>query len=374
MRFLLFFAAGAVWLFGPEGLEPPAALALRESDLSKAYKLLESGNGHYRIGSFQGLGGIKLQSLKFGSGRGRKGSLIFVSGWGESLLKYIELFYDLSLMGWSPIYTYDHRGQGFSGRILPGSEMEPETGHVEDYSRYKGDLEAFVRLVSSDPDFQSEKAFLIAHSMGGIIAADYLQSHSGQGVFQAAALSSPMFWILSHQPPLVESALLGMIKLYCLLGGCLKPVFDADPGRSRKDQRTGSHARYSFSERAERKLPQARLSRPSFHWVLESFKAGRRVLKQQEAEPVRLPMLILQAESEYLVSNPHQSQFCQKIPECCHIEKIPGRHEHFMERDKYRDQAIQKTLKFFSESGARRRRCFAAERGEAPPQKKPMER
>ena len=68
-----------------------------------------------------------------------------------------------------------------------------------------------------------------------------------------------------------------------------------------------------------------RLSRPSFHWVLESFKAGRRVLKQQEAEPVRLPMLILQAESEYLVSNPHQSQFCQKIPECCHIEKIPGR-------------------------------------------------
>ena len=34
----------------------------------------------------------------------------------------------------------------------------------------------------------------------------------------------------------------------------------------------------------------------------------------------------------------------------------------------------KKTLKFFSESGARRRRCFAAERGEAPPQKKPMER
>lgn len=379
MRFPLFFAAWAIGLFGAAGLAPPAALALEESDISKAYELLEDGGGYYRIESFQGQGGDSLQSLKFGSGKGPKGSLAFISGWGENLLKYLELFYDLNLMGWSPIYTYDHRGQGFSGRILPSSKMDTEVGYVEDYGRYKGDLEAFVRFISSDPDFQSEKAFLIAHSMGGLIVADYLQSHPDQEVFQAAALSSPMFWILSRQPPLVESALLGMIKLYCLLGGCLKPVFDVDPGRSRKDQRTGSQARFSFSGMAERKLPQARLRRPSFHWVLESFKAGRRILERQELEPARFPIMILQAESEYLVSNPHQNQFCRQTPECCHIEKIPGRHEHFMETDKHRDQAIQKTLDFFSESGSRRRRCLAAERGgEASlpkaPQKKPIER
>ena len=37
------------------------------------------------------------------------------------------------------------------------------------------------------------------------------------------------------------------------------------------------------------------------------------------------------------------------IPDFCRIQKIPGKHEHFMEIDDIRDQAIEETLNFFIE-------------------------
>ena len=338
-------------------LSGAAAFALKESDISEVYKLLER-KSLYQTGEFQGEKGLTLRYLKFGERKGEKGSIVFVNGRGENLFKYIELFYDLSLQGWSPIYTYDHRGQGFSGIALPDSEIK--AGYVEDYSHYRKDLEAFARLVSADPNFRRDKGFLIAHSMGGAIAADYLQNNPNQKLFQAAAMSSPMFQILSHQPLFVEHILLMAIKLYCWAGGCLKPVFDVDPKRSRREQKTNSLSRYKFIVHLEEKFPETRPSRPSFHWVLESFKAADQLLEEQRLKQIRAPILILQAAEEYLISNPRQEQFCQKISACCEIQKIPGRHEHFMEKDEYRGMALRKTLKFFSEYKTRRRSCKGA--------------
>ena len=361
---------------------PPPAFSLRESDIKEVYDLLsrrapapaerregKSGRksaGLYYIGKIPGRHGLNLRYLKFGKRRGENGSIAFINGRGENLLKYLELFYDLSLQGWSPIYTYDHRGQGFSDRVLPPSVLERDIGYVENYKGYRADMAAFARLVSSDPDFHREKGFLIAHSMGGVIAADYLGLNSDQKIFQAAALSSPMFRILSHQPPFMERALLAMIKIYCRFGGCLEPVFEVDLKRSKQEQRTGSLARFGFSEAIERQFPEARLGRPSFHWVLESFRATEALMEERRAGPA--PLLILQAEREYLVSNPHQDQFCQSLPAgCCKIQKIPGRHEHFMETDEYRDMAIKETLRFFSEYKSHRAAC-ESEGQRQPPQ------
>ena len=111
------------------------AVAVPESKLHIVYQLLNEKE-LFSIDSFTGQDNLSLKYLKFGEKKGDKGSLIFVNGLGENIVMYLELFYDLHLQGWSPIYTYDHRGQGLSDRILP----DPHVGYVEDWSFYKEDL------------------------------------------------------------------------------------------------------------------------------------------------------------------------------------------------------------------------------------------
>ena len=88
------------------------AVAVPETKLSVVYQLLNEKE-LFSIHSFTGQNNLPLKYLKFGEKKGSKGSLIFVNGMGENIVMYLELFYDLHLQGWSPIYTYDHRGRGF---------------------------------------------------------------------------------------------------------------------------------------------------------------------------------------------------------------------------------------------------------------------
>ena len=89
---------------------------------------------------------------------------------------------------------------------------------------------------------------------------------------------------------------------------------------------------------------------PTYDWIIKMFKATRKLREKGRIEKIKTPLLILQSEKEKLVSNSHQDQFCKIIPDVCRIQTLPGRHEHFMEIDNIRDQAIQETLNFFSET------------------------
>ncbi len=317
-------------------------LSLKESEISKVYDLLGQTE-LYQKGEFKGEKNVSLHYLKFGNKKGEKGSIVFVNGWGENVFKYIELFYDLYLQGWSPIYTYDHRGQGFSDRLLP----HPKASHVETFSHYREDFETFVHLVFSDPKFNQENSFLIAHSMGGAVVIDYLQNHPNQTHFKAVTLSSPLFRVQSRINPFFERGVLGLMKFYCWFA-CAHPVPDVKPVYSKR-KRAGSQARYNFSLFIEKeKFPYISLNRPTYHWIVESFSAFTRIMEEQRVKLIKTPILILQGEKENLVSNNSQDQFCNLIPNFCGIKKIPGHHEHFSEVDEYREQAIQEIVNFFS--------------------------
>ena len=57
-----------------------------------------------------------------------------------------------------------------------------------------------------------------------------------------------------------------------------------------------------------------------------------------------------QGEKNFLVSNRHQDKFYKKTAKRCHLKKLNSKHEIFIERDKIRNQSIEETLKFFSQS------------------------
>ena len=151
--------------------------------------------------------------------------IVISNGRTESFIKYKEVVYDLWHAGYS-VYVFDHRGQGFSGRILQpaseGSSSEAkralrEIGHVERFNDYVDDLKTFVdRVVKPD---SNRNLALLTHSMGGAIASLYLQKHSGD--FAAAVLMSPMHepnisplprrqcWMFKIRPVSLEAPVLG---------------------------------------------------------------------------------------------------------------------------------------------------------------------
>ena len=352
---------------------PLLTAALEESDLSTVYDLLKEGD-FYTVGDFQGARQITLRYAKFGKGRGKNGSLVFVNGKAENLFKYIELFYDFYLQGWSPIYTYDHRNQGFSHRIPPYSIPislspadktrsssqplpDPTPTDVENYSLYREDMAAFMHIVLNDSEMDRSNLFLIARSMGGAIALDYLQTDLKKSPFKSIALSVPMIRVKSNLFPFLENITLAALTGYCSHLSCIGKI---PSFRNRFTMRalTHSEARYAFSEYvAKERFPQIASQGTSFRWVVESFKITDQIMEESRVRQMATPVIVLQSEKEYFVSNEYHHFFCDMIPDCCHINKISGKHELFLEKDKPRNEAIEALMSFFLNSEKYQKEC-----------------
>lgn len=325
------------------------SVALEETNISLVYDLLNN-QSFYQTASFQGEKGMTLHYAKFGKGRGEKGSLVFVSGRAENLFKYIELFYDLHLKGWSPIYTYDHRGQGFSDHFFPNST----SGHVEDYIHYRRDLKTFLNILKKDPEVDTKNLFLIAHSMGGTIVIDYLQSYDNP-IFKACVFSSPMFHIKLSRSSLFFHSQKYLSLLYCTLFSC-KQEFSKK--NNEKNVLTDSKIRGDFFTYLQtEKFPQTEIRLPSHRWIIESIKIFHRLMREERIKKIKSPILILQGEKDFVVSNNYQNKFCEKTAQCCQLKKLAGKHDLFLEKDKIRNQAIAEILKFFSQNAKNQKIC-----------------
>lgn len=321
---------------------PFAVPSVPESRLSLIYELLDKQD-FYAWGAFSGEGKLNIRYAKFGSTAGQNGSLLFVNGKGENLFKYIELFYDLHRLGWSPIYSYDHRGQGFSDRVFPEGSKKV----MEDYTAYRKDLETFVQIVLRDRSVSGTKLFMIAHSMGGTIALDYLRTHTENQPFKAVVLSSPMIGLQSHLWGFMEDAFLAMLTGYCSLSACTGKMPSLRSERT-YGTFTNSKARYMFSEHIVReRFLQARSSGTSLRWLVNSFKASRQLMETAQRDDIRVPFMILQSEEELFVQNKNQDRFCSLFKRCCHLRRVPGKHEIFMEKDEIRGRAVFETASFF---------------------------
>ena len=347
---LVFFLAGMALFSGGAAAAESAPFKEKERVAEAAetacHPLLSEGEGDfYQTGNFRGEGGLRLRYARFGRKKGEKGSLVFINGRAENLFKYIELFHDLHAKGWSPVYTYDHRGQGFSDRLHPN----PKTGHVEDYGHYRKDLGRFVNLVLQDPLTDKESLFAAAHSMGGAVLIDYLQNlpPEEEAPFKAIALSSPMFRIRTN---FLTEALVRPVSAYCSVFPCSASFF----GKKSADRSllTDSLSRIKFLDCLQReKFPEIALGAPSWRWIAESFKMSKKIMAGERIKKLKAPILILQSEKERLVSNAHHNQFCLELPAGrCHIVRLSGLHEHFFETDEVRSKAIEAALRFFSES------------------------
>ena len=316
-----------------------SAIAVKESDRVFVYELLDESEAFYEIGNFVGEKGKILKYGKFGKKVGSKGSLVFVSGRAENLFKYIETFYDLNLLGYSPIYTYDHRGQGFSERLI----KNPNLGYVESYDNYVEDLNTFVdTIVLQDSEVDQNHLFLLAHSMGSTISILYLEEYSNKKIFKSAVLSSPLISIETGFPFFIERILLFAYRLICFFNCSLETW---NPNKDKLI--TDSQDRSEFILFIDKKYPKSLISEPTYKWVIETFKATDFLIKKDRVKKINTPVLLIQAAKDIIVSNEDQVKFCDTMPSLCRLIQVNGNHELFSSTDKVRDKVIHETVNFF---------------------------
>jgi len=286
-------------------------------------------------GSMQTADGLTLQygSLKVPAD---KGALLILPGRTEAMIKYAELVYNLRTAGFS-IYLLDHRGQGFSERMLP----DPRRGHVENFADYVSDLKLFVDTVVKKG--KHNRLFILSHSMGGTISVLYAAMNPGD--VDGLVLCAPMLGIrtLPLSKPFTEFLVRGMaigLGDSLVIGG---NHFDS----TRKfagNRVTGSRERFMMNRALIAANPEIKLGAPTYRWLWEAMKAGRQAV--QQADRIKSPVLLLQAGRDGYVCPAAQADFCQNTPDC-RLHVVEGaRHEILMETDSIRDWALAMILDF----------------------------
>lgn len=299
-------------------------------------------------GQFTGVDGLRL-SFASVVVPNERAAVVIVSGRTENLLKYQEVVADLVRQNYS-VYLYDHRGQGFSERLL---KSEPEKGHVRHFDDYVDDLQTFIlQEVKRTPH---QRLFLLAHSMGGGIATRHLQRYPG--IFSAAALSSPM-----HQP---NAKIVFSADSSCEFfrftawwrseawAGVLPRPYSHTTYDSQSNEYTHSPDRWAKVLEIENEHREVRLGGVTRGWAAESCTASESILA--DAAKVSAPVLVLQAGEDTAVMPQAQDTFCATL------ERRPGarcetgkpvriagaRHELLIESDEYRVRAMTEILDFF---------------------------
>ncbi len=340
---LLFSPAATFCLSNAYNLTMEDELSLTETQ-GAINRYWENG----KQGSFIGTDGIRIR-YRHMIGEGEKGDIVIVNGWGETYLKYRETAYDLYRHGYS-VYVYDHRGQGLSGRMLDN----PQIGHVRDFNNYIEDLRTFYRQVVAQ--HEEGNLYLLAHSMGGAIATLYLERYPDD--FHAAALCSPMMEINTG---VVSTA------VSCKVAEWLRELRqriewqpDFVPFTGPYDKRpfsenrlTHSRIRYELFTSIYEERPGVQVGGPSYAWVNESCRAGRQA--RQEAGRINIPILVLQAGEDRLVTAEGQRIFCDNLAaggrsQCFGGGPYPvndGYHELLMEKDEYRIPTLTAIMNFF---------------------------
>ena len=319
------------------------AFAISDNDRDEFYKdsrekiipLFDSRSTQF----FEGVEGKKIAYMTFPANN-EKGAIIFVNGRCEPMKKYREIIYDLAVQGYS-LYVLDHRGQGYSDRVI---DDDREKSHVKKFEHYVEDLNTFVETIVKPKDHG--KTFVVAHSMGGAIATLYL--HRYKPAIQGAVFSSPMFEInLGKYSRTQANALL----LKAWLTRSMDKYVPNGKGYNKNEafdenQGTNSLLRWEVTRKVVEDEPELGIGSPTYRWVGTALKATDKIMKN--AKKIEYPILILEAGNDQIVHPRGEEKFL-KLNKMAQILRFPkAKHEIFVETDEFRAPAMEATLDFLS--------------------------
>ena len=235
-------------------------------------------------------------------------AVVIVHGFTESAEKFREMSYNFITMGYS-VFAIDNRGHGLSYRKHPEAY---EVVTVDKFEEYVEDLNKLVTDVVK-PAVGELPLYVYAHSMGGAITVQYLQTHPG--VFQKAVLSAPM--IQANSGPVSPAATKLLTGLFCAIGKRDQMVFihhGFQPDRTYEDSHDTSKARFDYYHAKRLANDKLKTASASYSWVREAMRVAKKNLDPKRNAKITVPVLLCQPEEDSSVISEKENEFIAQIP------------------------------------------------------------
>jgi lysophospholipase len=300
-----------------------------------------------RVGMFKTSDKVELRYALFPrKGNVARGTVCLVQGRTEFIEKYFETIADFQARGFA-VATFDWRGQGGSERLIGNRRL----GYIDTFDDYWLDLKSFhgsILLPDCPPPF-----YLVGHSMGGLISL--LAGTRDRLMFDRMFLSAPM--IALDGQPLGMGGMANVADFLSFAGLGKMPIgrrADKTPSENTFEDNplTSSQPRYMRSIDVLRARPDLEISSPTVRWVGAAMRAMQQTTRDDFPASLKIPVLILAAARDRIVSTPATEQLGLRLRNGRHMVIASAQHELFMENDSIRGQVFAAFDAFITEQTA----------------------
>lgn len=279
------------------------------------------------VDCFRAPDGWAIRRLRLPPTAGARGSILFAGGRGDFIEKYLETLLHWRAGGWA-VESFDWRGQGLSGRILPDSAV----GHATSFAPWIADLTALVadwRATTPGPHI------LVGHSTGGHLALRHLAANP-DGI-DAAVIVAPL---LGLGRGLLSDAVIARIARWMVARGRGEAPAWGQGGTPSDERR-----RRALTSCAERfpdegwwwaQQPAFRLGGASWGWIAAALESIGALTRPGVLEGLKTPLLLLSAQDDPVVSTAATRRLLHRLPDARAVFYPGARHELLREADAIR--------------------------------------
>lgn len=266
-----------------------------------------------------------------------KAIIVMFHGFCEFWGKYHEMAWYFYRQGYG-FYFPEMRGHGLSGGKLP----EKDLVHVRNYDEYVTDMKIFYDQIVSKKKLMH---ILFAHSMGGAIAALYLEKYPSD--YEKAVLSSPMLRLKTGG---ISPAKINLLRIYVHLCHKEKKLsigqHHFDGVNVFETSSCQSEARYNYLFNQRLNNIEYQTYGATFGWTLASLSATKKLIKN--ADHIKTPILVFEAGKDHLVEPSGYTDFLEKVPGAQHIKYDTSKHEIFNSTTDVRNDYYENLFKFLN--------------------------
>ncbi len=266
-----------------------------------------------------------------------KAAVVMSHGFCEFTKKFEEVIFYFFQEGYS-VYILDHRGHGYSQRMV----KDKSKVFINSYDEYVQDFHEFVTTIVRKNNL-NRNLVLYAHSMGGAIAALYLEQYPKE--FSCAILSSPMLEIDFGKNP---SPLVWLVMLYKKLTHSEE---DYVSGHGAFDAIPMFEASSCLSKARYQDIFAKRMQDENYHtygascaWTLSSIRAVRKLKRKERL--IQTSILLFQAGNDTTVRPKGQKLFAQRSKNTKLVVIPKSKHEIYNGDTKIREEYYRNIFTF----------------------------
>lgn len=284
-------------------------------------------------GYFAALDGVLIRCARWDTTAERRlGTICLFQGRTEFIEKYFETVSDLRRRGFA-VVTMDWRGQGASSRFL----KDPLKGHVETFANYDSDVREFMAQIVL-PDCPPPY-YCLAHSMGGHLVLRLAQTKVCW--WERIVLSAPMIKFAGGDLRNSSISVFAETATYFGFGNSYIPgwrSYAPEASQFEGNLLTSDRLRFERARELVQAAPYLSIGAPTIGWVGAACSSMQVINSPAFMESVKVPILIVAAGNDEIVSTAAIEHFASRIKNCTRIVVAGARHEILQERDQLREQ------------------------------------